>query len=374
MTKLAEFMQGDFGTDNVAGYLSGGKTNRRFNYFRSSSAALPAFVNALEAAGRAKVYTNLDPAPWPKHIVQNIKGKASLQLHEGDGALEVTPAEQAVRKWPSRVISTSGAAPVGGGGLHAAARGLMTSATLAAEGSRERGLQRALRYYMLATYALVDISGEESFKGLNNYIGAMLVGDDGAILAAGINTGSYRHAEVSMLLSYFRSHPTATALPAKSVVFSTLTPCKQCTAYLTAVKASDTVIYFGQKDTGKDGRAGEKIGKQLSEKTSAPHGRSKTALTGTVPDEGGLGVVATGTASGIHKVAIDQGLTSCMGSGSIAGQIGEAGDSREILRSTSDALIHKTVKDRSGSDAEAQLKQAVLTYVTGWLGRVTLAA
>jgi hypothetical protein len=43
-------------------------------------------------------------------------------------------------------------------------------------------------------------------------------------------------------------------------------------------------------------------------------------------------VVATATSS-IHKVTVDKGLSSCMGEGSIATQIGEAKHSREILTS-----------------------------------------
>lgn len=366
MATLAEFLKGNFGTQNVAGYLFGPAKTREFRYYRSDSLALPAFVPALEAAKSKKVYTNLDPAPWPKHVVTNIKGKASLTTTEGDGALEVKAVQLADAKWPARVLSAGGGpAPVSDGGLHAAATTLLGSPTLAKDGTRERGLQRALRYYSLAAYALVDISAQEGFEGLSNYVGCLLVGDDGAILAAGINTGGYRHAEVSMLVSYFRSNPAAKTLPAKCIVFTTLTPCKQCTAYLESVKAADTVIYFGQKDTGTDGRVGERISSQLSAKTDAPLGRSKSELTGDV------GVVATGSASGIHKIAVDQGLKSCMGSGSVAGQIGTAKDSRDILRSASDALVHKTIKDR-GADAESQVKQGVLTYVANWLGRVVL--
>jgi len=87
---------------------------------------------------------------------------------------------------------------------------------------------------------------------LTGYVGALLVSDQGKILAAGINIGSYRHAEVSMLLSYVRKNPTAAKIPENTIIFSILTPCKGCTGHLTLAKSSNCVIYFGQKDTGME--------------------------------------------------------------------------------------------------------------------------
>jgi tRNA(Arg) A34 adenosine deaminase TadA len=238
------------------------------------------------------------------------------------------------------------------------------------EGSRKKGLARALRYYLLAAYSLVDISAAESYQGLKNYVGALLVSDEGKILAAGINIGSYRHAEVSMLLSYVRKNSTAAKVPENTIIFSTLTPCKGCTGFLNVAKSSKCVIYFGQEDTGKDGRVGRKISAQLSSKTKDPLGRSKTKLPGSVEGEdiGGEGVVVEVATSSIHKVTIDKGLTSCMGEGSIATQIGEAEHSREILTSASEALIHKMLKNRGTGDEESNVKRAVLQYIGQWLG------
>jgi hypothetical protein len=65
---------------------------------------------------------------------------------------------------------------------------------------------------------------------------------------------------------------------------------------------------------------------------------------------------------------VDKGLTSCMGTGSIATQIGKAKHAKEVLRSGSEALIHKMLKTRAASDAENEVKQAVLTYIGQWLG------
>jgi hypothetical protein len=129
------------------------------------------------------------------------------------------------------------------------------------------------------------------------------------------------------------------------------------------------VIYFGQQDTGKDGRIGNTISKQLSEVTKQPLGQSKTVLPGAEPgDVGGEGVVAVGSASGVHKIQVDKGLTSCMGESSIATQIGKSEDARKVLNSASEALIQKMLKTRSPGDAENAVKAAVLQHIGQWLG------
>ena len=79
----------------------------------------------------------------------------------------------------------------------------------------------------------------------------------------GSTPGSYRHAEVSLLLSWFRDHPEARTLPAKSIVLSTLTPCRQCTRYLSLAKAPDTLIRFDEADAGRSGRVGERIAEPI---------------------------------------------------------------------------------------------------------------
>jgi tRNA(Arg) A34 adenosine deaminase TadA len=360
------------GGDNVAGYIDG----TEFKFYKSKSLGRPAVVNAIlgkAKSSNATVYTNRADALWIKDYPRmKVKLMDQLKPNEGDGAVRVTTAFQSVKKWPRQVAALALKAPLPDGGLYAAAAGLSKDLDLP-PGSRKKGLARALRYYMLATYSLVDISSAEGYEGLKNYVGALLVSDQGQILAAGINTGSFRHAEVSMLLSYFRNNLTATKVPENSVIFSTLTPCKGCTGFLKVTKSSNCVIYFGQEDTGKDGRKGKQISTQLSEKTKTPVGRSKETLPGEIQsddtdDTEGTGVVATGTASGIHKVQVDKGLTSCMGTGSIATQIGKAKHAKEVLRSGSEALIHKMLKTRAASDAENEVKQAVLTYIGQWLG------
>lgn len=357
------------GGANIAGFIDG----KNFKYYESSSTKLPAVVNALQAkakSNKATIYTNSLEALWIKHYpLIKVKHMDALKSAEGDGAVEVTPVVQVTKKWPRRLGAMALAAPLAGGGLYAAAAGLSKDLDLPA-GSRKKGLARALRYYMLAAYSLVDISSEESYEGLRNYVGALLVSDQGKILAAGINTGSYRHAEVSMLLSYFRDNPTATTIPERSIIFSTLTPCRGCTGYLSAARSTDSVIYFGQEDTGKDGKVGARISAQLSAKTKEPHGQSKDILPGSVDveDVGGDGVVSGGSISSIHKIQVDKGLASCMGEGSIATQIGKAKESRALIRSSSDALVHKMLKSRQGGDDEHAVKDAVLHYIGQWLG------
>lgn len=356
------------GESQVAGYIDGAV----FKYYKSDSLGLPAVVNALlgkPKSSTAAIYTNHPDALWIKHYPKiKVKRMSQLLPHEGDGAVEVTLALQTDKKWPRQILARELPAPLPEGGLHAAAAGLGNGEALA-DGSRRKGVVRALRYYMLATYSLVDISSQESYEGLKNYVGALLVSDQGQILAAGINTGSFRHAEVSMLLSYFRKNPTATRIPENSVIFTTLTPCRGCTGFLSLTRSSNCVIYFGQEDTGTDGKVGKKISTQISKETKEPVGRSKQPLPGEVePDDpGGSGVVSVGTASGIHKIQVDKGLASCMGPGSIATQIGHARHAKEVLRSSSDALVHKMGKAREATDAEGAVKRAVLQHIGQWL-------
>jgi tRNA(Arg) A34 adenosine deaminase TadA len=354
------------GGNNVAGFIDGDT----FKYFESDNLMLPAVINALEIKERVWIYTNSIVPLWIKNYPGiKVRFMDRLQANEGDGSSMVTPVLQTTKKWPRQLSALALPAPLPEGGLHAAAAGLSKALDLPAD-SREKGLARALRYSMLATYALVDISAAEAYEGLKNFVGALLVSDKGQILAAGINTGSFRHAEVSMLLTYFRNNPAATKIPENSVIFSTLTPCKGCTGYLSVAKSSNCVIYFGQEDTGKDGRAGNAISTQISKSTKEPLGQSKAALPGAAePGKvSGEGVVSVGSASGVYKIQVDKGLSSCMGDGSIATQIGTARNAREVLNSASEALIQKMLKTRSSGTLESAVKTAVLQHIGQWLG------
>lgn len=388
MVTLVEFLSGTKATTkNMAGYLSAPKPGEKdkdyeFRYLDSVNPRLPAFVNVLcdkKVPKNAKIYTNYDTAPWPKSIVDSIKGLSSFTPENADGARPIKPVLLTTRNWPSQVCGSNFAAPLPEGGLVEAAR---TASATTAENSRKRGLQRALRYYMLASYALIDISREESFKGLKNYVGALMVSDTGKILAAGINTGSFRHAEVSLLISYFRNNPLATSIPTDCVIFSTLTPCVQCTRYLEESMSSPrNMIYFGQTDTGKDGKVGMRISDRLADKTKAPQGRVKGELTGALKqmeddgvEENDSPVVCLATTGAVHKVKMAAGLSGCMGGGSIATSIGKSADAKKVIAGASEALIHKMLKERTGGNAETDVKQAALTYIGQYLGTARILA
>src|SRR5262249_23757606 len=112
------------------------------------------------------------------------------------------------------------AAPLSGG-LYAAAKTVSTRGAPLPNPKDRPPLEKVLQYYMLATFGLLSLCQKVAYKGLNNYVAAMVVGDDGKILSAGVNVGSYKHAEVSTLLSYC-SRTGKDKFPAKSIVFSTL--------------------------------------------------------------------------------------------------------------------------------------------------------
>lgn len=352
---------------NIAGYIyNNGNGSFHFYYYESDNLSLPAVINMLEdqwVTRRDTIYTNLPVGHWiTEYRGDQVYCTGLPKSHWDDGRLQVNPELATGKRWPKKIIGADLAAPLTQG-LHYAARMIMGNKGDPKPGPN-LGVVNALRYYMLATYSLLDISGEESFNGLNNFVAASLVNDQGKILATGINTGSYRHAEVSMLINYFRANPEQKKLPAKSVVFSTLTPCRQCTNYLKDTKAADTVIYFGQEDTGKLGRVGKSISAALSTKTGGAKGQSKTDLTG-------LGVASDCSPSGVHEVMISSALANCMmPNSSIASQIGK-GTSRKVLATASTALINEVLRDRATGDTQQSIESAVLHYVTGWLGRVT---
>jgi len=270
--------------DSIAGYLEPGERPgtgpSRFIYWRSSQPMLPAFVNCLEDGGdMRRVYTNHEQAPWARPRGPGVKRRGNLHPHDGDGSLTVEPVAMNSRRWPVRVVGDGGPAPLPGG-LHAAARAA-SEGHGAGDGLVSDTLARSLRHYALATRTLVAASASSAFTGVHDHVGALLIDDGGAILAAGINSGSYRHAEVSLLLSWFRDNPEARALPPKSVVITTLTPCRQCTRYLSLVMASDTVILHDEADHGRSGRVGERIARPLDLRDATREAPAVEAATST---------------------------------------------------------------------------------------------
>ena len=265
---LHDFVRAAGHGDDMAGYLQPPRSPgdpHRFLYWRSRNAMLPAFVNCLEDGGdMRRIYTNRERAPWVRPRGPGVKRRDNLRPDTGDGCLPIEPVPMASRRWPARVSGPEGPAPLRGG-LHAAAQSAVRGGSPGGGGSGRGASEpiRPLRLYALATRTLIEASAASGFAGVHDHVGALLVGDDGAILAAGINTGSYRHAEVSLLLSWFRDHPEASTLPARSVVFTTLTPCRQCTRYLSLARAPDTLIRFDEADAGRSGRVGERIAERL---------------------------------------------------------------------------------------------------------------
>lgn len=371
--KLREFFAQDkyknSSIRNVAGYVD---KDNNLHYIDSTNPALPAAVKVVEKANnrKLKVYTNLPTSHWLRtYLKDQVKQGDYLtkpdQTIVDQANMEVVPKALGELALPACPQGPELSAPLGGG-LYQAAKAMMGGGA-DPDGGAAKGYARALRYYMLAAYTLLRLCKLEGYKGIGNYVAALMVDDSGKILSTGINTGSYRHAEVSMLLNYFGGHAQAKKFEEKTIVFSTLTPCKQCTGYLTDSKPVECVIYFGQEDVGKLGKVGKKISAGISERTKAPRGRVETSADA----EAGDGAVGDASAGGIRKVQMAKGLSDCMDAGqSIAAQISE--NAQDVLHSAAAALVHKIDKDRTGLGEEDQIKDKVLRYLDEWLGSIKL--
>ena len=361
---LHEFLRASgHGDDGVAGYLEPARPSsgdpHRFVYWRSSNPMLPAFVNCLEGGGdMRRIYTNHESAPWVRPRGPGVKRRAVLRADDGDGSLVIEPVPMTTRSWPARVAVPVGPGPLPGG-LHAAALSPAPRTGPAddrgapdAAGHDAPGLTRALGHYALAARTLIAASAASGFAGSHDHVGAILIDDAGRILAAGVNTGSYRHAEVSLLLSWFRDHPRARTLPAKSVVLSTLTPCRQCTRYLLLAKAPDTLVRFDEADAGRSGRVGERI----AERTDP--GMDPGIDPGIGP---GIGPGHAGATREAERRAVRNA--------------GEAGPSRiGRARAARRTLLDAAERGRGADPRERSAEAAVLAYLAGWIRTATLVA
>lgn len=383
--RLHDFIHtGNHGDDSIAGYLEPRVGSHddpcRFVYWRSSNAMLPAFVNCLEDGGdMRRVYTNHERAPWVRPRGPGVKRRDNLRPGDGDGSLLIEPSLMPSRKWPSRVSAARSPAPLTGG-LHAAA--LAWPQSVSESGSPGAhvapGLTGSLHYYALAARTLIALSATCGFSGLHDHVGAILVSDAGAILAAGINTGSYRHAEVSLLVSYFRNHPKARTLPERCLVFSTLTPCRQCTRYLSLAKAPDTLIRFDEADRGRSGRVGERIAEQVGAGRIRVEGESELGSTPSSPDFGSrnAAVAVADTASSalfpgvrFSREAERRAIRNSAEGGN--SRLDRAREARRTLlataqstrQSTGLAAGHYRGDARNAHQAEA----AVLAYLAAWV-------
>lgn len=174
---------------------------------------------------------------------------------------------------------------------------------------------KARRIYMLATFCLLKKRGfVNKDKTLGHNIGTMLVSKQGEILAWGVNTGKYRHAEVNTLISYFLRNSSQTNLPVDSVLFSTLKPCRMCSTYISqAWNGGKTRIWYGMMDEGGSGST-PLLGSQSSEFTGADLELDVLEL---LSESGTLdtAIKATGTKPvqvklGDHKVSLSEKLNS----------------------------------------------------------------
>jgi tRNA(Arg) A34 adenosine deaminase TadA len=352
-------------TRNIAGYLDG---DDNFIWVdRPRASILPAAAYLADYIVRkgwslrnSTIYTSLPTGHWITTYFKNIK---TVGMAGGATYKKVNPKSLDETAGELKLNLFSGfdqfAAPIPGGGLYEAAeQGLALSPEKQAllTGSR-RARVRALRYYMLATYALLGLCKRNGYEG-GNYVAAMMVSDDGQVLSFGVNNGqsagSFHHAEVNMLLSYFDANRDAVRYPEKTVVFSTLTPCAQCTAYLKDTRPAKSFIYFGQMDTGKSGAVGAEGGfsKAFDELTKPVRG-----------SELNEGVV--------NKFRISTGIESCMtGGGMIAAQIG-LDEPAAYLETALSALERKSEKARSGETAEqkeeGEIKTRVLDYLRAFV-------
>jgi len=339
---------------SCAGYFNPDGT---FDYCFSANPRIPAaayVLDHLKTKGldrKTQIFTNIPEKHWIKTYFKNV---ISIM-----GAQDLTAKCKIIgndKKRGQRIDSPlalnagfyAGAPPLDGG-LYDAAKNIKNDPSP----GRQKAMARVLRYYMLACYSLLALEKEFGYTG-GNYVAALLVSDKGEILSYGINNGqasaSFHHAEVNMLLNYFGHNP-GQKFPDKSIVFSTLTPCMQCTDYLIESRPQNSIIFFGQKDTGPSGSAGEAIGEAISDVTKPLHGSEVSS-------------------SGIRKIQIDQSLNSChSGDKSIASKIGKNDTSAKILYSAIDKFdqkLHK-ISERPSSNPdemeESTIKDKVLTYL-----------
>lgn len=345
---------------NIAGYLTG---DDEFLWVsRPRQSVLPAaayLADYIVAQGwslrNTNIYTSLPANHWITTYFKNIKtvGDAKgvrYESYDSRVSLDDTAGTLELKLFSG---FDQAPAPIPGGGLYEAAeKGLTLSIEQQGKltGSR-RARIRALRYYMLAAYSLLGLCKRMGYEG-GNYVAAMMVSDTGQVLSFGVNNGqaagSFHHAEVNMLLSYFDANRDSVKYPDKTIIFSTLTPCAQCTAYLKDARPANSFIYFGQMDTGSMGMAG------------AEGGFSKAFDALTKPVRGSelnVGVV--------NKFQISSGLANCMSaSKSIATQIGNA-DPSAYLETALSALERKSEKARDGEESE--IKGSVLAYLRAFV-------
>jgi tRNA(Arg) A34 adenosine deaminase TadA len=347
---------------NIAGYVPTGTSE--LNYFVSDNVNLPAVAYLLDSIPECKkalIFTDLPDKHWIlTYTGRTVKRVADLGSLSPKDKRKVPDIKSTKELTGLRLKTLAGdraiTAPIPGGGLYDAALRLKGSGGKGTPATgRNKGLERALRYYMLGAYSLLGLCADAGYSE-GNYIAAVMVNDKGSILSFGVNTGWFHHGEVNMLLNYFSKdgNKTSETFAENTIVFSTLTPCQQCTNYLLACKPTKSHIYIGQEDTGEFGKAGAAHFEFLDKVTKAPM---------LLPIQG----------DALRGRAVHSHLASKMseGEGTIASKIGE--NCKTILKGTVNAIDHKLHKSRDTSSEEQAIKEAVLHYLGMWLLTVTLS-
>lgn len=371
-------------TSNIAGYVRDGT----FYYYVSKNDNLPAAAAVLDTSRPygALVYTNLNKTHWLyTYTTAGADGGEAALAYVHDSTAAANDAKPIATRPRYKVVAGAGTAPGPiGGGLFQAAKALRDDPVSYKKGpkvhTKEKGLHRALRYYMLAAYSVLGKCFGGSYNR-GNYIAALMVDDSGKILSYGINSGWYHHGEVNMLLNYFAANSASGKFPANSIIFSTLTPCLQCATYLESTRPGESIIFMGQPDTGGKGQVGEKYGTYLRGVTDPLSNRTLVNTTKQVQvgtevkkvwgKETVQPVYKTVADVKVEKYKVDDTLTSKMESGAnIASQIGQKGGI--VLSESLSTLMYKSTKDREEGDEfqDNAVKKAVLTYLIGWVNSV----
>ena len=404
ITELLTELEAKHPNANIAGYID---NYGLFQYQVSASDNVPAAASLIDhLQGSRDVYTNLPSSHWLYTYTRQGEGTDQ----PGQKYL-FTKEANASAKLGSQILGRSvrliagahgGAAPFPSGGLFEAAKKLNDSPTAISYKTenkadkvhtKEKGYHRALRYYMLSAYALLG-KCVESNSGVGNYIAALLVSDKGEILSYGVNSKGFHHGEVNMLLNYFRSRPGEKTFPEKSIIFSTLTPCKQCAKYIHETRPNDYVVFMGQRDTGSAGSAGErapyrfKFLKSLTDpimnvevkplfkfeevEVTKPVANfwAKTTTVQTVKEsvkvEAGFEKKHTAL-----EAAMELQMTKTKSDSSVAEKIGEK--CQTLLHQSSMTLAHKFQKERTAQkdQEDNKIKVAALAYLNDWMANVS---
>jgi deoxycytidylate deaminase len=320
-------------------------------YHVSNHSAVPAAAAMFDALeDRRLVYTNLAADTWLTTYMKaqlvhmgNVAGCTDLkawQRKSVDWEIEnvVVAPHMALRVGGRFLGDTPG--PIAGGGLGAAAKEVAARPAAADAGSgRKKAIERALRYYALASYAVISRARHHSTM-LGNYVGAILVSDSGRILGWGFNSTSYHHAEVNLTLAYLMANNGATALPANSVVFSSLTPCKQCAKLLETVRGGTNTIFYGQYDSGEFGKIGAATSAKIDSVT-------KPVVVGAKP----------------ARTQVAGTLDTEVAKSNIAKNIGESTNAKDLIDKTLAEIGRRVGKARDADDEEQAVKAAVLQHI-----------